>query len=584
MEVFRAFGPIPGRYEDLFRAALNPNTSLLVGVGVGNGPNTSVEFNLRNCSQQRSCQDFMTSSVRFVKVVTLIFRRPFPSLGTMVTILADNVFVDNGFDFDMTGVEKICHDFLAAMFKEFYPDENVTVSLHDLYAWGSNLMSMYNKPKYTLSHTNCSSAQYSNTFWAYHDYIEESNEPFPCYNSDKPCCNILTENIIGRHLERFSTMMKLSQVQNNVLLQDNARFLSEFVNNSSLLKHRNLTLVSRPTNNYGQILFCDMVQDLSDIHKRLPGCSKFYPVSTSYGVCQSFNSLPAHEIYEPLPYLQNWNKVFGINQFNYSLTYPKGFGSSKGMFIILNSFESVKSPRTTNDFVLSISNENNNYDIVRHNFQVQPGNFYTFRIMASQTTTTTKFEAMNLKYRNCRLDVEKGGLKYMKSYTKSGCEYECALNRSALKCHCIPWNLPRSPSDHRAYCDMLGNMCFSSAMKASATFDDCDCPDDCTSTALSIFESSRPLTDLTDYCDPSNSLFYDFKVFTVEKLYYGFYYDYVVNNGPNPDSYDEICRYLLQRHVAIVKVEMATKSIIRSKRDKKFSFETQLSSLGIHFT
>lgn len=43
----------------------------------------------------------------------------------------------------------------------------------------------------------------------------------------------------------------------------------------------------------------------------------------------------------------------------------------------------------------------------------------------------------------------------------------------------------------------------------------------------------------------------------------------------------DICKYLVSHHVAIVKVEMATKSMMRSVRDKRFSFETQLASLGI---
>lgn len=127
---------------------------------------------------------------------------------------------------------------------------------------------------------------------------------------------------------------------------------------------------------------------------------------------------------------------------------------------------------------------------------------------------------------------------------------------------------------------MFGNKCFYSAMRSSSTFDECDCASDCRSTSLSIFESSRPIDDWKEYCEPGNDFFFQFKNLTVGKHYYGFYYNYIVNNGPNPDSYEEICHYLLQNHVILVKVEMATKSIIRSVRDKKFSFENQLSTLG----
>ncbi len=50
------------------------------------------------------------------------------------------------------------------------------------------------------------------------------------------------------------------------------------------------------------------------------------------------------------------------------------------------------------------------------------------------------------------------------------------------------------------------------------------------------------------------------------------------------DKYEEICRHLLQNYLAVVKIEMATKSIIKSRRDKKFSFENQLSTLGNPFS
>ena len=43
------------------------------------------------------------------------------------------------------------------------------------------------------------------------------------------------------------------------------------------------------------------------------------------------------------------------------------------------------------------------------------------------------------------LAKEKGNLRFLLNYTKSGCEYECGLDRAAKKCSCIPWNLPRMP-------------------------------------------------------------------------------------------------------------------------------------------
>ena len=100
---------------------------------------------------------------------------------------------------------------------------------------------------------------------------------------------------------------------------------------------------------------------------------------------------------------------------------------------------------------------------------------------------------MNQRDRKCGLPNEVSNLKYLKTFSKSGCEYECGLERAAKKCSCIPWNLPRVSMEDPPFCDMLGNLCFFGVMKATSTFDDCNCPSDCQTTTLSIFESSRTI-------------------------------------------------------------------------------------------
>ena len=43
---------------------------------------------------------------------------------------------------------------------------------------------------------------------------------------------------------------------------------------------------------------------------------------------------------------------------------------------------------------------------------------------------------------------------------------------------------------------------------------------------------------------------------------------------------DELCIKIISENVATVKVEMATKSITKSVKDKRYNFTTQISSLG----
>jgi hypothetical protein len=54
----------------------------------------------------------------------------------------------------------------------------------------------------------------------------------------------------------------------------------------------------------------------------------------------------------------------------------------------------------------------------------------------------------------------------------------------------------------------------------------------------------------------------------------------LIDRNGNGLDVNEFCFYLLENHVAVIHVEMATDSIIQSKWDMKTSFETQLSNLG----
>jgi hypothetical protein len=47
-----------------------------------------------------------------------------------------------------------------------------------------------------------------------------------------------------------------------------------------------------------------------------------------------------------------------------------------------------------------------------------------------------------------------------------------------------------------------------------------------------------------------------------------FFYDHVVNGGIDPDDTDKFCSKILSENVAVVKVEMATKSVTRAVKDQ----------------
>ena len=59
-----------------------------------------------------------------------------------------------------------------------------------------------------------------------------------------------------------------------------------------------------------------------------------------------------------------------------------------------------------------------------------------------------------------------------------------------------------------------------------------------------------------------------------------FVYDHIVKGHPNPDQPMDFCNKFMMENLALVKVEMASKSVIRSVKDQRFNFVAKVSSLG----
>ena len=80
-----------------------------------------------------------------------------------------------------------------------------------------------------------------------------------------------------------------------------------------------------------------------------------------------------------------------------------GYGSSNGLNFIVNSFEPYSLQRSSKNSVISITNENNAFDIFQQKFIISPGYSYTFKVVATQTVTTERFNSMDVADRGCLL-------------------------------------------------------------------------------------------------------------------------------------------------------------------------------------
>jgi hypothetical protein len=77
------------------------------------------------------------------------------------------------------------------------------------------------------------------------------------------------------------------------------------------------------------------------------------------------------------------------------LKNPTGYGSSNGLSFVLNSYEPAMSAGRSKNWMLSITNENDNYDFYSDNFSIEPGFIHTFKVVASQMATSENFDQMS---------------------------------------------------------------------------------------------------------------------------------------------------------------------------------------------
>ena len=95
--------------------------------------------------------------------------------------------------------------------------------------------------------------------------------------------------------------------------------------------------------------------------------------------------------------------------------------------------------------------------------ELKPGYHVVIRVVPKIVETTEEFEAFDTITRKCKLSHESNELKFLKNYTKIGCEFECALKKAISICKCLPWFYPNDFTEV-PICDMFAAKCFDDIM------------------------------------------------------------------------------------------------------------------------
>jgi hypothetical protein len=95
--MMREAGILPGRFKDMFKGFFNPKVKqLLTEKELKNIDRLS----LKNCSEEDSdCNRFLLNARTFIVMMEFLFPRPFPRLGSLISLFEYKIFPNEKYKF-----------------------------------------------------------------------------------------------------------------------------------------------------------------------------------------------------------------------------------------------------------------------------------------------------------------------------------------------------------------------------------------------------------------------------------------------------------------------------------------------------
>jgi hypothetical protein len=155
-------------------------------------------------------------------------------------------------------------------------------------------------------------------------------------------------------------------------------------------------------------------------------------------------------------------------------------------------------------YTIGISGPESFMDQKRNTIRIRPGKTTSVKVLPRLFETTEGFDGLEVDPRQCKHSHETNGLKLLKTYSRVGCEMDCATQQALLICKCAPWHYPNN-FEVWPICDMFGSYCFDLIMADEKYYRDCkyQCLTDCHETAYIVLPEYYPL-DLDKMCHESN--------------------------------------------------------------------------------
>ena len=217
------------------------------------------------------------------------------------------------------------------------------------------------------------------------------------YKFNLPSCIKMAFGLLRGNYSMFLDFIKHSQIGDTMpSTEERVDFEEKYIYNPEFwfgLKPSRPQYLNKQT---GQIPFCEIAPNYEMpkmLEKEPLKCNYFKKTITAKGLCHTFNAQSMGSIYKTMPIVDIWNSRLNLQE-KVTILKPDGYGQNYGLNFLLNSFTTEAFNRTTTNFLLSITNDNNPFDIFKQNFKIEPGMSYTFKIVPSQMISTDRFNDM----------------------------------------------------------------------------------------------------------------------------------------------------------------------------------------------
>ena len=236
-------------------------------------------------------------------------------------------------------------------------------------------------------------------------------------------------------------------------------------------------------------------------------------------------------------------------------------------------------------YTLGISTKTDLIDQKRNIVNILPGFLTVIKVIPQLISTTNSFDKMAISTRNCKLSNEIEGLKLLNSYSKVGCEFECAVKKAVSVCKCMPWFYTNNFTD-TPICNSFSGYCFEHFISNETNYKQCPnlCKEDCRGIPMTVVTNYVPI-NAVDFCKEGS--FFKKQLTRSYRQHFAFenYKTLVTGDGQIPDlqasmANGSLCYQFIEKFIALVSVESPTSTVTKSTREPRVTFMDQLGTIG----